>query len=206
MGVASFLTTSDGQLVDNPRYFKEAARRLARAQRVLARKKRGSARRRKMVARVAAIHGKVRRQRLDFAHTTALRLVREYDLIAVEGLAPGAMTRRARPKPDPDRPGGFLPNGQAAKSGLNRSIFDAGWGVFLRVLASAAESANRVVVEVPAPNTSRTCAECGHREVANRREQAKFRCVRCGHVAHADVNAAINILRAGLARQAAEAS
>jgi putative transposase len=206
LGVASFLTTSAGRHVDNPRYFRKAADRLARAQRALARKKRGSARRRKAVARVAALHGKVRRQRLDFAHKTALTLVREHDLIAVEGLAPGRMTRRARPKPDPDRPGGFLPNGQAAKSGLNRSILDAGWGVFLRVLASAAESANRVVVEVPALNTSRSCAECGHCEEANRREQAKFRCVRCAHAAHAGVNAAINILRAGLARQAAEAS
>ncbi|MEX5707506.1 transposase [Parafrankia sp. FMc6] len=206
MGVASLAITSEGRHVGNPRYLAAAAGRLARAQRELARRKRGSARRRKAVAKVAALHGTVRRQRLDLAHKTALDLVRDHDLIAVEALRVANMTRRVAARPDPERPGTFLPNGQAAKAGLNKSILDAGWGVFLAVLRAKAESAGRTVVEVPPANTSRTCAVCGHCHADNRRAQAVFTCGGCGHTAHADVNAAVNILRVGLALQAAQAA
>ena len=81
LGVASFLTTSEGEHVPNPRHLKAAASKLAAAQRDLARKKRGSNRRRKAVARVAALHGRVARQRLDHAHKTVLRLVTDHDLV-----------------------------------------------------------------------------------------------------------------------------
>ncbi|MGW4420476.1 RNA-guided endonuclease InsQ/TnpB family protein, partial [Streptosporangium sp. NPDC004631] len=95
----------------------------------------------------------------------------------------------------------------AQKSGLNRSILDAGWGVFLRVLAYKAESAGRELIAVNPAHTSRTCAHCGHIAKENRVTQAGFACTACGHTAHADVNAAINILRAGLAlRRAAQAA
>ncbi|GAA4491720.1 hypothetical protein GCM10023191_026100 [Actinoallomurus oryzae] len=162
-------------------------------------------RRRKAVARVAALHAKVRRQRLDSAHKAALRLVRDHDVIADEALKVTDMTERAAPKPDGG--GGHLPNGAAAKSGLNRSILDAGWGVFLTILSHKAESAGRELIAVNPANTSRTCAECGHCAKENRITQAVFGCTACGHTAHADVNAAINILRAGLAlRDAAQAA
>ncbi|MBN6053828.1 transposase [Nonomuraea sp. RK-328] len=82
-----------------------------------------------------------------------------------------------------------------------------GWGVFLQVLAYKAESAGRELIAVEPRNTSRTCARCGYRVKENRVTQAEFRCQGCGHAAHADVNAAVDILRAGLAlRQAAEAA
>jgi len=90
---------------------------------------------------------------------------------------------------------------------LNRSILDAGWGVFLTILAHKAESAGRELIAVNPANTSRTCARCGHCAAENRVTQAEFACTACGHTAHADVNAAENILRAGLAlRDAAEAA
>jgi putative transposase len=127
-------------------------------------------------------------------------------VIAVEALQIRNMVRRAKPVPDPDTPGVFLPNGGSAKTGLNKSISDAGWGVFLDCLRSAAERANRVVIEVNPANTSRTCPECGHCSGDNRRTQAVFRCVECGHEAHADINGAVNILRAGLALHAAPAA
>ena len=97
------------------------------------------------------------------------------------------MTRRAAPRPDDA--GGFLPNGGSAKAGLNRSILDAGWGVFLTILAHKAESAGRELIAVNPANTSRTCARCGHCARENRVTQAEFRCTACGHQAHADVNA-----------------
>jgi len=201
MGVASLVTTSDGEHLANPRYLAATADRLAAAQRDLARKKRGSKRRLKAVARVAALHAKVRRQRLDHAHKAALDLVRAYDVIVHEDLRIANMTRSA--SGTIEQPGRNV----AAKSGLNRSILDAGWGVFLRVLAYKAESAGRELIAVNPANTSRTCARCGHCAAENRVTQAAFRCTACGHTAHADVNAAENILRAGLAlRDAAEAA
>lgn len=201
MGVTHFLTTDDGAHVPNPRPLKAAAERLSVAQQALARKKRGSKRRRKAVAKVAGLHGKVRRGRLDHAHKTALALVRDHDVIVHEALSAANMTRRPAAKPDPEQDGRFLPNGAAAKAGLNRSILDAGWGVFLNVLHAKAEWAGRVVVEVNPRNTSRTCYRCGHCAEENRTGEV-FKCLRCGHEDHADTNAARNILRAGLALQA----
>jgi putative transposase len=201
LGVASFLTASNGTHVRNPRHLAATADQLAAAQRDLARKKRGSARRRKAVAKVAGLHGKIRRQRLDHAHNTALILVRDHDLIVHEDLKITNMTQR--PKPRPDGNGGHQPNGASAKAGLNKSINDAGWGIFLRVLSAKAESAGRQVIAVDPRHTSQRCAHCGHTAAGNRVTQAEFRCLACGHQAHADVNAARNILRAGLALQEA---
>jgi putative transposase len=201
MGLASFLTTSDGTQVPNPRKLAASTGQLAAAQRDLAHKQRGSSRRGEAVEKIGRLHEKVRRQRLDHAHKTSLALVRDYDLIAHENLQVTNMIRRPRPRPDGD--GGHQPNGAAAKAGLNKSIHDAGWGLFLRILSAKAESAGRTVIAVNPCRTSQRCAQCGHTEAGNRTSQAEFRCLACGHHAHADVNAALNILRAGLALQEA---
>lgn len=197
MGIVSFLTTSDGEQIDNPRHGRRNAERLAAAQRKLAACQRGSNRRRKQRERVAASHAKARRQRLDHAHKTALWLVKHHDVIAHEALRIANMTRSA--SGTVAEPGTKV----AQKSGLNRSILDAGWGVFLNVLRAKAESAGRVVVEVNPANTSRTCPSCGHCAKENRITQADFRCVSCGCADHADVVGATNVLRAGLALLAA---
>jgi putative transposase len=77
--------------------------------------------------------------------------------------------------------------------------------VFLGVLRAKAESAGRVVVEVDPRHTSQRCSQCGHVAAGNRVTQAQFRCLVCEYESDADVNAARNILRAGLALQAAGA-
>ncbi len=201
VGIANFLTTSDGRHVLNPRPLAASADRLTAAKQAVSRKKRGSHRRRKAVRKVAALHVKVRRTRLDHAHKTALALVRDHDVIVHEALQITNLTRRPKPRPAGD--GTWEPNGAAAKSGLNKSILDAGWGVFLNVLHDKAESAGRVVIEVDPRHTSQRCSPCGHVAAGNRVSQAEFRCLACGHKAHADVNAAINILRSGLDLRAA---
>lgn len=94
----------------------------------------------------------------------------------------------------------------AAKSGLNRCTTNAGWGQFLSILKGKAEEAGRVVIDVNPRHTSQTCAECRRVDPGNRVSQAVFRCLACGHQAHTDINAARNILRAGLARPAALAA
>ncbi|MET8808320.1 transposase [Streptomyces sp. NPDC004546] len=128
MGIAHFLADSGGKFVPNPRHGARAVAKLQAAQQALSRCKRGSKRRRKAVETVARLHRKVRRRRLDHAHKTALGLVRKHDFIAHEDLKIRNMSKAPAPRPDSDRPGGFLPNGAGAKAGLNRSIADAGWG------------------------------------------------------------------------------
>jgi len=152
-----------------------------------------SAKHRRAVEKVATLHRKVRRQRTDHAHKTARAIVRTYVAIAHERLNIANMVRTPKPKPDPERPGSFLPNGAAAKAGLNKSIHDAGWGVFLGILAHKAESAGRVLIPVDPRNTSRTCPRCGHVAKGNRPTQEKFECTKCGHTANADQIGALNV-------------
>jgi putative transposase len=203
VGVASFATTSQGDHIDNPRSEAHAADKLKDAQRVLARKSRGSNNRRAARETVAKGHRTIANQRRDFHHKTARQLVGSYDVIAVEDLTIANMVRRPKPRPDPETPGGFLPNGAAAKSGLNRSISDAGWGAFVTILRAKAEEAGRTVVGVDPRHTSDRCDRCGHTAKENRVSQAVFRCQACSYTAHADEHAATNILRAGLALLAA---
>lgn len=199
LGIHALVATSDGELVAAPRYARSSADRLAAAQRDLSTKQRGSNRRRRVVERVACAHRKARNQRSDFAHKLSRRLVDEYDLVVHEDLKIPNMTRRPAPRPDGD--GDYLPNGAAAKSGLNRSILDAGWGDLLQKLTYKAADAGRELVAVDPRHTSQRCAGCGHVDRESRITQAQFRCTSCGHEANADCNAALNILEAGRASQ-----
>jgi putative transposase len=200
LGVCALLATSDHELVTEGRYGRRASEKLASAQRALSAKRRGSMRRRRAVERVAQAHRRVANQRKDLAHQVSRRLVNDCDLIIHEALGIRHMLRRPRLRPNPE--GGFDPNGAAAKAGLNRSISDAGWGVLLRFIAYKAEEAGRPVIAVDPRHTSQRCSKCGHIAAENRLTQAKFECQACGYVDHADVNAAVNILRAGRAQQA----
>jgi putative transposase len=202
VGIVSFATTSDGKHVDNPRWARTAGDRLAAAQQRLQRARRGGKNRVAKRETVAARHRKIANQRKDFHHKRARELVARYDLIVVEDLKIANMSRRARPVPDPDNPGKFLPNGARAKTGINRSISDAGWGQFISILRAKAEDAGREWIEVNPQHTSDRCERCGHTALDNRVTQAEFACQRCGHTAPADEHAARNILRAGLAHHA----
>jgi putative transposase len=206
VGVMTYATLSDGSAVANPRWARQEATRLQTAQRRLQRAKRGC---RNRVARretVAARHRKIANRRKNFHHKHALQLVARYDLLVVEDLTIANMPRRAQPKPDQDNPGQFLPNGARAKSGLNRSISDAGWGQFVSILRAKAEDAGRTWIEVNPRHTSDRCECCGHAAPENRVNQAEFICQHCGHTAPADEHAARNLLRAGLALHAATAA
>ena len=205
VGIAHFLVTSDGDFVDNPRHASVGGR-LADAQQVLVRKQRGSNNRCAARDVVANRHRKIANQRKDFHHQVARQLVEEFDLLVVEALTVKNMTKRAKVKSDPENPGQFLANGGSAKTGLNRSINDAGWAQFRSILEAKAEEAGRTVVSVNPRHTSQTCHECGHVDAGNRVNQAEFLCRKCGHETHADINAARNILGAGLALLVAQAA
>jgi putative transposase len=206
VGIATFATLSDGAAVDNPRWARQATAKLQAAQQRLARAKRSSNNRVARRETLAARHRKIANRRKDFHRKQARALAARYDLLVVEDLKITNMLRRAKPKPDPDNPGMFLPNGARAKSGLNRSISDAGWGQFVSILRAKAEDAGRSWIEVDPRHTSDRCERCGHAAPENRVTQAEFACQRCGHTAPADEHAARNILRAGLALHAAPAA
>jgi putative transposase len=203
VGIASFATTSDGEHIDNPRWGRAAADQLSAAQRRLACAKRRSRNRERKRRTVAALHRKIANQRKDFHHKQARALIARYDMLVVEDLKIANMLRRAKPVPDPDNLGAYLANRARAKSGLSRSISDAGWGQFVSILRAKAEEAGRTWIEVDPRHTSDRCESCGHVASENRVTQAVFRCTACGHgPTQADEHAARNLLRAGLALHA----
>jgi putative transposase len=196
VGVARFLTTSDGGVVDNPRFLAASAEVIASLERRKARARPGSGNRKRIRRALAREWRKVRNRRRDFHHKTARTLVNECDVIALEDLNTAGMTKRSEPKPDPENPGVFLPNRAAAKAGLNRSILDAGWAQFAGILAAKAEEAGRRVVLVNPVGTSIGCHRCGRR--CTRPQQKTVICAVHGEI-DADLNGARNIYaRAGL--------
>jgi putative transposase len=149
VGLTVFLKTAEGQRVTNPRHYRKAEWALKKAQRRVARRKKGSTRRRKAVHLLAKRHQQVRRQRRDCHHKTALRLLRQYDVIYLEDLQVRNLSRRPAPQPQPDGSGAYLHNGASAKAGLNNSILDAGWYAFRVILACKAADAGTRVEAVP---------------------------------------------------------
>lgn len=211
-GVAHTLATSDGGFIDLPKA------RLARIDREIRRRQKAQARRvklsgepvneyrrhasrayRRTQAQIAGLYAKAHRIIDDWQHKTTTALVRAYDLIAIENLNLQGMTRRANIKPDPNHAGRFLPNGQAAKRGLNHSLRAAALGGIASKLEYKTQAAahSRLILVNPA-YTSRTCSKCGHCAKENRESQAVFQCQQCHTRMNADVNAAINILNRGV--------
>jgi putative transposase len=159
-----FLITSEGEKIEAPRYYQKAQNKLARKQRELSRKKRGSNRYDKAKEELARLHRKVARQRLDFHHKVARRLVNRYGTIVHEDLNILGLSR----------------------SHVAKGVHDAGWAQFLRILAYKAEEAGRRVITVDPKYTSQDCPVCGHRE---RRPLwvREFTCPACGTSLHRDV-------------------
>ena len=160
--------------------------------------KRGSNRRKKAVKLVAKAHKKVRNQRKDFHHQEARILVDTFETIVFEDLSMHNMVRK--PKAKQDENGRYLPNGAAAKGGLNKSILDAGWASFIELVKHKAEWAGVTVMQVDPRKTSQICSACGeegeHKDLSVRTHV----CVHCGVVLDRDHNAAVNILDRGLGR------
>jgi putative transposase len=196
--VARFLTTSEGEIIDNPRFLDAAQRRLADLQRRKARTRPGSGNRRRLRRALAKQWRTVRNQRRDFHHKTTRALVESNDEIALEELHVDNLTASARGTVD--MPGRNV----AAKAGLNRSILDAGWGQFTTILVAKAESAGRRVVLVHPASTSIDCHICGAR--CARPRQDTVVCPVHGEL-DADLNGARNIAtRAGLGSGQASAA
>ena len=194
VGLTVFLITAEGEVVENPRHYRKAERALQKAQQRVSRRTKGSHRRKKAAQQCAKQHQRVRRQRSDFHHKTALALLRRYDVIDVEAIQPSNLSRR--PAPLPDGHGGYLQNGAKRKSGLHKSIHDAGWGRFLSILACTAACAGKRVEAVPPAYTTQQCSGCGER-VQKSLSVRTHVCPSCDLVLDRDQNAARNIQRRG---------
>ena len=135
----------------------------------------------------------------DWQHKTTTSLVKQYDLIVLENLNLQDMSRKAKAKPDPERPGAYLHNSQSAKRGLNRSLRAASLGGIVGKLEYKTQltGRNRLILVNPT-YTSQTCSECGYCDSRNRESQADFECKQCHMSMNADLNAANNILKRGL--------
>jgi putative transposase len=173
MGVSALITTSEGEKVDHPKFYRTSQKKLRILQRSLARAKPGSRNRKEVLRQVQRQHQHVQNQRRDFAHKLSYTLVQNYDLIAVENLRITNMVRNKH---------------------LSKSILDAGWGVFRNLLTSKAASAGREVVLVDPAYTSKCCSKCGaifeHFDLSTRWVECG-----CGLSLDRDHNAAVNILR-----------
>jgi len=179
LGVKDFAVTSDGERIANPRHLERKARNLARYQRRMARCRKGSANRVKAAAKVARAHRKVRNARRDFLHRASTRLVRSADTIVIEDLNVCGMVRNRR---------------------LARAIYDCGWGGFRRQLEYKCERAGRelIVIDRWYPS-SKTCSACGHLLAELNLSARHWTCPACRARHDRDINAAKNILAAGLA-------
>lgn len=178
VGLKTFLADSEGNTIANPRHLLKSQKKLRRAQRKLSRRKKGSHRRKKAARAVAKAHLKVTRQRKDFLHKVAKGYAEHYGRIVVEELNVAGMVKNHT---------------------LAKSIHDAGWIKFVKILEHKAEEAGAQVIKVPAGHTTQTCSECGNvapKSLSVRRHI----CTSCGYKEDRDVNAAKNIKSRGISR------
>ena len=183
-GVAVSAALSTGDLLCCPGLTARERARVRRLQRRLARAKRGSNRRGRVRHAIARLRARETDRRKDWAEKASTGIARHFDVIRVEDLQIGNMTRSA--KGTREKPGRNV----RQKAGLNRGILRSGWGLLVRRLE---EKAPGRVEKVRPAFTSQRCSACGQVDRSSRESQAVFRCTACGFACHADVNAAINI-------------
>jgi len=195
LGVNRWAALSDGTFIDGANAFKKYQSRLAIVQQRLARCVPFSKNWVKAKRKITGLHSKIANVRKDQTHKASHAISKNHAIVIKEDLRVVNMTASA--KGTVEEPGTNV----AAKSGLNRRIADQGWGEFDRQLAYKLAWRGGLLLRVDARNTSRRCHVCGHISSENRRTGESFVCVKCGHAANADTNAAKNIEgRAGWAR------
>ena len=185
------IACSDGRILRLPKSKRLEARR-KRHQRAMARRVNGSKRHGKAKAAAAKALRKMQNIRQDWCHQITRMLANEYGVVVLEDLRVKDMTKSA--KGTAENPGRNV----AQKRGLNRGISESAWGLFDQML----DYKSRDAVKINPAYTSQTCNECGAVSKASRKSQASFQCIACGHEANADINAAKNILAAGMAATA----
>ena len=190
-GVANLLTLSDGTFFAPITAFRDQQLKLVKEQKKLARKKRHSVRWNRQKTKIAKLHQHVSAIRKNALHQISTIISKNHAVVVLEDLKVRNMTGSA--KGTTEQPGKRIKQ----KAGLNKSILDQGWSILQGMLDYKLRWLGGMLILVNPAFTSQTCSVCGHVDSGNRLEQAVFHCLHCGHDAHADLNAAQNILAKG---------
>lgn len=179
LGLTHFAVLSDGTKIDSPRFLRRAEKKLKKAQQELSRKQKGSKNRAKARLKVARAHAEVADARREFHHQLSTKLISENQGIAVEDLSVAGL----------------------ARTGLAKSVHDAGWASFISMLAYKAQRYRRTLVTIGRfEPTSQVCSACGAKDGPKPLSIREWTCTACGTHHDRDHNAALNIkTAAGLA-------
>ena len=196
LGLKDFLVLSNGTKIKNHRFLRHYQHQLKLNQQSLSRKTKQSNRYEQQRIKVARIYEKITNSRQDLIQKTTTNLIKNFDIIYLEDLNIKGMSHRCKAKQDEN--GKYIPNGQSAKSGLNKSILDASWGTFIDVLEYKALWNDKQVIHIDRffPS-SKTCSKCGWINNSLTLKDRTWICPKCGEKHDRDFNAAINILSEG---------
>lgn len=189
-GVVITAALSTGEKLHCPGLSARERAQLRKSQRRMDKTQKGSPQRETERRKLARLHARETDRRKDWCEKASTDLARRFDVIRFEDLNIKGILRKPEPRPDPDKPGDYLPNGHARKAGLNRVIAAQGWGILVR---RTEQKAPGRVEKVVAAYTSLRCSDCGWIDKNSRNSQAGFVCTNCGFTCNADLNAALNI-------------
>ena len=197
LGITNYVYMSNSERIENPRFLRKSAEKLARLQAKLSQRFKGSKSWQIIKGKISKLHQFVARARLDFQFKTAHYLFGKCEVLVVEDLSVKNLTRRAKVKTEvEDGNLVYLPNGQAAKSGLNKSMLDAAHGQFATVLKYVAWKLGKSVLFVDPKGTSQHCWNCLNKvpkELSDR-----WHSCQCGEYLDRDENSAKLIKKIGL--------
>lgn len=192
LGIAQFASLSNGIVYDSAKALERHQKSLIKLQRKLAKMQKGSNRFARQKARIAKLHKRISDTRVTHAHKITAELARNHNVIVLEDLKLKNMTKSA--KGTADEPGQRVKQ----KSGLNRSLLNQNLYEFKRQLEYKTQRHGATLITINPAYTSQTCSICDHTSAENRKTQALFACIACGHRENADTNAAKNILNRGI--------
>ncbi|WP_426547090.1 RNA-guided endonuclease InsQ/TnpB family protein [Dapis sp. BLCC M126] len=195
LGLLYYAVTSDGEFLEVPKFFRKSEHRLSKIQVRLAKKRKNSRPWKILKFKIAKLHQLIARQRLDWQFKLAYHLFSDVSVIFLEDLQIANLVRRCQAKLGDN--GQFLPNGQSAKSGLNKSLQDAAFGQFVQILEYVAWKLGKRIIKVDPKGTSQHCWECLNK-VSKSLSERWHSCPKCGQELDRDYNSALLIQKIGL--------